>query len=264
MCGCLLEKKDNNFERVNSKYYAQKTGKISNRVTESSGLAFTAKKNTYWTINDSGGGPELFEINEKGNLLHVINLPGLENNDWEDLTSAPDGTLFIGDFGNNNYSRDSVQINILNTKLVPEGTIKFKYSESNGNPTGKENCEAFFFHAGSLYLFSKSENINGGVTRLYRLPAQPGNYEAELIDEIAVKGQVTSADINPDGQSFVLLTYGKLLFFDITQDRIDFKAPAACLKMVKKQTEAIMYLNTNDLLITNEQRDVFRVSERKN
>lgn len=227
-------------------------------------MAFTTGKDTYLTINDSEGGPDLFEINLKGELLRVINLPDLVNNDWEDLSSASDGTLFIGDVGNNGNGRDSVQIYVLNPKSEPVGTIKFAYSISEGNSTGRENCEAFFYHDESLYLFSKADNINGGIARLYRLPARPGNYVAELIDEIAIKGQVTSADISPNGDTFVLLTYGKLLFFDIKHGKIDFKSPATCLKLVRKQTEAVMFLNKHDLLITNEQRDIFKVSEKKN
>lgn len=213
-------------------------------------------------MNDSGGGAEIYEINESGNLIRAKKLQNLINRDWEDLTSDPGGALYIGDIGNNGNSRDSLRIYILNPDLDLTGTINYSYEPSEGNRSGRENSEAFFFYDDSLYFFSKSNEIKGGSVRLYRLPAKPGNYQAEFIDEITINGQVTSADVSPDKQEFVLLTYGKLLFFDIKEGKIDFQLPSGCLKMANKQAEAILYLDSKQLLVTNEQRDIFRLSEK--
>lgn len=262
LCGCVIEKKDNNFIKVNSKYQVQRAGKLSKGIGESSGLALTGNKNTYWTINDSGGGTDLFEINSAGNIMDTKEIRNVANHDWEDLSSGREGELYIGDTGNNSFNRESVQIYILNNQSELTGTIHFSYEPSESNPAGREDCEAFFYSEDYLYLFTKSPEMNGGLVRLYRLPAKPGVFTAELLDQITINGQVTSADISPDGKEFVLLTYGKLLFFDISNGKIDFKSPAGCLKMVRKQTEAILYLNQDELLITNEQRTVFKLSYR--
>ena len=73
---------------------------------------------------------------------------------------------------------------------------------------------------------------------------------------------MTAADVNPSGTTFALLTYGKILLFGIEGGRIDFSRPKECIKIGKLQEEALIFLNDNDLLITNEQGRMYRIRRR--
>lgn len=94
------------------------------------------------------------------------------------------------------------------------------------------------------------------------MPSEQGNYTISPIDSIRIKTQVTSADISPDGKTFALLTYGKILLFGIEEGKINFKRPLGCFRIVRKQTEALIFLNNSDMLVTNEQKQIFRFTYR--
>jgi hypothetical protein len=58
---------------------------------------------------------------------------------------------------------------------------------------------------------------------LYQLPAESGDHILAPVDSIHINTQVTSADISPDGKTFALLTYGKILLFGVDNNRINFE-----------------------------------------
>jgi hypothetical protein len=108
-------------------------------------------------------------------------------------------------------------------------------------------------------LFSKNWGKNKFV-KLYQMPSEPGNFTLQAKDSIQINSQVTAADVSPDGKTFALLTYGKILLFGITENRINFKNPLGCFRFVKKQNEALIFLNNTDMLVTNEQGDIYRIT----
>src|SRR5690606_23658153 len=123
--------------------------------------------------------------------------------------------------------------------------ITFSYGLQTRYPEEKKqrkfDCEAFFYHRDSRYLFSKNTCKKPRYTLLYKITAVAGDYTLFPADSIQMNETVTSADISPDGKHFVLLTYGKVFFFDISDGQIDFSSPARCLRLFRGQTEAIMY-----------------------
>lgn len=248
---------------MTNQYVLQKTGQLPKAVAESSGLAFATNRNTYWTMNDSGSGNELFKITEKGELLSTIVVQNSKNIDWEDLSSDPQGNIYIGDVGNNARSRKDQVIYIADSSLTLQQKIAIQFPVLDDNPSGQEDCEAFFYWNNEIYLFSKASQISQGVSRLYKVSAKEGHHTAVFIDKIRLDGQITSADIRSDGKQMALMTYGKLLLFDIKPDAIDFKNPMGCLKVVRKQTEALMYVDHDQWLLTNEQRNIFRVKAKR-
>lgn len=264
-CTCTPDKRTNGFDKVRSQYKISKIGKLPAVANESSGIART-NKNSFWTHNDSGGKPELYEIDSTGKLLSTRVIPNAKNSDWEDLTRDEQGTVYIGDFGNNGNTRRSLSV-----YKVPEGNaeteeIAFNYADQKDFPPSEDNlnfdCEAFFYHKDNLYLFSKNRSPTNHMVKIYRLPAQKGNYSIAPIDSIAIGTQVTSADISPDGKTFALLTYGKILLFRINDGMITFKNPMGCFKFAKKQAEALIFLNNTDMMVTNEQGQIFRITYR--
>lgn len=264
LCSCGPDHRTNDFKRVKKHYSVEQIGTLPAVANESSGLERRHGNPTFWTMNDSGGKSELYEIDSTGKLVSTLPIEGAKNVDWEDL-AADSSALYIGDFGNNSNARRDLTV----YKITPEGQfigqIHFAYGDQKGFPPPKEqfnfDCEAFFSDGKSLYLFSKNLGKSGQV-KLYKLSNQPGNYTIQPSDSIKVTSRVTSAAISPDGKTFALLTYGKILLFGIGSEGISFKHPKGCFRFVRKQTEAILFVNNTDLLVTNEQGSLYRITYR--
>ena len=266
LCGCQSDKKKNGFDKARSAYKVSKIGRLPSIANESSGLARHEENQSLWTHNDSGGKPELYEMDFSGKLLSTLEVPQATNVDWEDLAQSPDGTLFIGDMGNNSNLRRDLIIYAVSPETNTTQAIKFRYADQKAFPPSEElrnfDCEAFFYYNDSLYLFSKNRSKSDRLVKLYGLPAQPGDYALAPLDSIFIKTQVTSADVNPSGTTFALLTYGKILFFGIENGKIDFSRPTECVKIGKLQEEALVFVNDTDLVMTNEQGTLFSIKRR--
>lgn len=260
--GCACEVRKQGFSRGNQRFSVEKLTNLPKIINESSGVIMGSRKDssTFWTHNDSGGKAEIYEIDLAGNLLNIIPLPDTQNIDWEDITRDNLGNLYIADIGNNSNTRRSLTIYKV-TPLPPYSVekINFHYVDQNQFPPKPTemnfDSESLFWAKDSLYFFSK--NRGNKLVSMYAIPAQGGEYAVIPKSQISVKGMVTGAAISPSGKEFVLLTYGKLLFFEVNQGEINFSKPKYCLKFAHKQTEAITYLSEDKLLITNEQGKVF-------
>ncbi|MFB0944910.1 MAG: hypothetical protein QMB24_01935 [Spirosomataceae bacterium] len=255
-CSCSDEHK-NGFEKT--KYKISKIGKMPIQVDESSGLE-TAGENEFWTHNDSGGEAKLYKITSEGKLLDSLEVDGAKNVDWEEVTQDDKGNLYVGDFGNNRQSRKDLTIYKINGNKTER--ITFRYADQTAFPANppKFDCEAMFWHQDSLYLFTKNYTKKNHVTQLYALPDKAGDYEISPKGSWEIETMVTAADISPNGKEFALLTYGKVLIFNIVNDKIDFSSPRTCFKTRLKQTEAIIYKNDRELIFSNEQRSIYQIS----
>jgi len=257
--------KANGFDKVYSHYTFTKMGRLPAAASESSGIARSQNKNAFWTHNDSGGKPELYEIDFKGKLLSTKLIPDANNSDWEDL-AEDNGTIYIGDIGNNDNTKRQLTIYKVPPGNAETEKITFNYADQKQFPPPPANfnfdCEAFFYHKDNLFLFSKNWSQTNKYVRLYQLPAQKGNYSIAPFDSIQIDTPVTSADISPDKKIFALLTYGKILMFGIDNNEINFKKPLGCFKFVRKQAEALMFINNTDMIVTNEQQEFFRITYR--
>ncbi|WP_149241468.1 hypothetical protein [Dyadobacter sp. 32] len=265
-CNCQSDQKINDFKKVRSEYKISKIGKLSSVVNESSGLAKGLRNNSFWTINDSGGAPELYEIDSTGRLRSTRPVADATHVDWEDLTQDSLGHIYIGDFGNNANTRRSLNIYKISENNLGTEKITFSYSDQKDFPPSPENlnydCEAFFYHHENLYLFSKNRSKTNHFVKMYKIPSVAGNYVASPQDSIQIKTQVTSAAISPDGKTFALLTYGKILLFDVGSEGVNFDRPKGCFRFVHKQAEALIFLNNTDMLATNEQGQLYKITYR--
>ncbi|MEQ8705466.1 MAG: hypothetical protein RIC19_16175 [Phaeodactylibacter sp.] len=176
-----------------------------------------------WWLNDSGNAPVLYRTDGGGALLETYAVAGAVNRDWEDLAAAPDGRVFIGDFGNNANRRQDLCIYILEQDGSLD-SIRFNYPDQSAFPPPEGqwqfDMEGFFYHQDSLHLFSKDKSADSYLTKHYSLPARPGQYTANLRGQLQLpKRIVTGAAISPDGETVVLLAYRfKMLlgFFPLT------------------------------------------------
>jgi len=267
ICNCNSDRRMNDFGRGNTVYAIHKIGKMPPQIVETSGLARIAGKNTLWTHNDGGNPAMLFEVQTSGKVASTLALSQLKNVDWEDLAQDNAGNLYLADVGNNNNQRRDLQIYKINP-AKPEAvqTIKLRYADQTQFPPAPNarnfDCEAVVWHADKLYLFSKNRSKTNRYVRLYSMPAQAGSYAPAPQDSIQINTMVTGADVSPDGRTLALITYGKVLFFDVT-DGVSFKKPLLCLKTGRGQTEALVFINNQDFVFGNERKGELFLAKKK-
>jgi hypothetical protein len=190
------------------------------QMKEASGLELV--NGELWTHEDSENANKIYNIATNGSIKKEVTVVNARNNDWEDITADKQGNLYIGDFGNNHNDRKDLAIYKLdaNNLNAISYTVSFYYPEQKEFPPKKSNliydCESFFEHNGSFYLFTKnrSKGFDGSVN-IYKVPNKEGNHAAKLMGTIATcnnykKCAITSADISPDGTKVALLSGGKV------------------------------------------------------
>lgn len=266
-CGCGADNKYAGFTTWSRAYDIKKIGRLDKtEVPESSGLA-RADHNNFWTHADGGNPPELYKINLAGELLQTLPIPTTQNLDWEDLAQDQKGYLYIGDFGNNQNLRQNLSIFRISEKEPARiDTITFRYADQKDFPPEKEklnfDCEAFFYHQGQLYLFSKNRGRHQPV-KLYQMPALPGNYTARVTDSISLRRMITAADISPDGKTIALLGYGNIYLLQADKPDNWLAGRKYCIPFPQSgQAEALVFINNTDFIITNEGGKIFKAVKR--
>lgn len=185
-------------------YILTELAQLSDAIMETSGLVYFDQQ--LWTTNDAGNDNELYRIDTlTGAILQTALIVGAENFDWEDL-AQDESHIYIGDFGNNIGNRTNLRVYKINKSELPNNIvnselIEFTFSDqtdfSPDNNNHNYDCEAFFYHNDSLYLFSK--NWVDMKTRMYTLSTSPGVQVAVLRDSLEAGGLITGATINNDG-----------------------------------------------------------------
>lgn len=247
----------------------QEVAVLPNVLVESSGLEMTAD-GVFWSHNDRNGKAALYGFDASGALKTTLKITNATNTDWEDIASDEVGNLYIGDFGNNDNDRRDLKI----YKIPPPGTgqanleslaetIEFSYPEQTAFPPPEKDwhfdTEAMFAHGGWIYLFTKDRSKPfAGKTRLYRLPDAPGTYQAEFLaafftDGDKTKGQITAADISPDGTALALLTNARLYFFKSFLGNDFFSGTLEKSDLpLSRQMEGLVFRDSCTLFLTNE------------
>ncbi|MFN0175398.1 MAG: hypothetical protein ACKVU0_12165 [Saprospiraceae bacterium] len=238
-------------------------------LTESSGLEMTPG-DIYWSHNDRNGKAELYGFDAFGLLKTTLKITNASNNDWEDIATDSVGNIYIGDFGNNDNDRRDLVIykiatplNGQTTVVVPAEKIEFNYPEQTEFPPPEKNwhfdTEAMFAFGGWLYLLTKDRSKPfAGKTRLYRLPDASGNYQAEFLaefftDKDKAKGQITAADLSPDGSVLAVLSNRRLYLFKdfFGNDYFSGTLEKSDLPL-SRQMEGLVFQDNCTVFLTNE------------
>jgi hypothetical protein len=259
---CKTEKKDNS-----SSYTILKRHILPPELRESSGVLYY--KGLVLTFNDSGGKPIIYGYNLKSDSIEQrITLNHVINQDWEDI-AQDDLYIYIGDFGNNAGSRDSLIIYKIPKSSIPKTgdieiapeAIVFTYpnykSESISVPWSAFDCEAMICHTDSINIFTK--DWTNGTCTIYSLPKKTGKYVAHKLTTFDSKGLITGADISDN--ALVLIGYRNFMpFIWVFPQQKSF----ASLKwnMGKRtelstlesyQTEGICIVDNNNIIISSEE-----------
>lgn len=269
-------------------------------IAEMSGIVRNPLDGSFWVHNDSGDEPRLFALDAEGRVQIPENLtedfhgeraetgkeqwPGVfienaVNQDWEDVTS--DGTsLYIADMGNNRNARRDMGIYVVPWESLSDtqtaNAIRFipvHYPEQTDFPPRERHfdSESLFFVDGSLYAITKhrepfpSQQMQPGAN-LYRLDSQSEleSNALTLIDHHPELTAATAAELSPDGNTLAVLSYTAVWLFE--RPAIDdawLSAPSLRLPLnidTARQVETIAWIDTQTLIVTNEQRDLMELS----
>lgn len=160
------------------------------RLNESSGLASSNnRQELLWSINDSGGEPNLFAMNTKGESLGRWQVAMGKPTDWEAMDSfvlEGESYLLIADVGDNFARRDTVslvvvkepRLNDQETVSIPvEWRIELSY------PDGPRDCEAVAVDADRqrVLLLSKRTFPN----ELYSVPLRNKTGEQVIAQKLS-------------------------------------------------------------------------------
>lgn len=207
------------------------------QLSEISGLAASRRHPDVLWMHDDGGNPErLFAVGRNGDRLATLRIEGVIKTDWEDIAAFDmDGRhyLLIADTGDNGGLRRTLQLHVIeepdkieNARLKPAWSIAFRW------PDGARDCEAVAVDVArqQVLLISKKRQ----PPELFSLPLLPaGNalQTATKLGELAgvpqpdpqlraanptlarLQGQITAADISPDGNTLAVMTYRYLLLY---------------------------------------------------
>lgn len=240
-------------------------------IDETSGLESHSNDSYFWTFNDSGGKAELYLIDTKGNLLKKLAINNAWNRDWEDITRDVPGNIYIGNIGNNsNKNKDLCIFKIpnpdtLDSEETKAEIITFNFEDQTEFPPDDQakyfDCECLMWYDGNLYLATKNRTKPfDGITNLYVLPDEPGNYTAKKIGSFNTGGDdmfaywITAGDISLDGSRMALLSSDKVwLFYDFEGDAF-FEGKNRMITLPHNtQKEGLCFKDNNTLYLTDEE-----------
>ncbi len=247
-------------------------------VSESSALLASSQfENVFWTLNDSGDKAQIFAIDPNGKSIypswgdenHGITIGNAVNIDWEDIAQDDAGNLYIGACGNNSNTRRDLAVYVLPepdprhtqiTRLTE--TIRFHYPDQTAFPPQMKNfdSEALFWSAGSLYLLTKHRSDT--YTKLYQFKDIRPDISNPLtfLSKYDVGDMVTSADARLDGSLLAVLTYTAVWLFEPPQAGSGFFSGKVYRMPIRAQQCEGICLKNEDIWISNEQRELFRIS----
>ncbi len=179
------------------------------RITESSGLAASrVHPGIYWTHNDSDDGAFVYAVDSRsGETVATLTLRGIGSpRDVEGISVGPDGSVYVGDIGDNlDGSWSHVWIyrfpepKQLGNTTVDAAQFTVKYAD------GPRNAEALMVHpkTGRVYIASKNEDGGG----LYEGPARLSAGGTNVFRRVGEVPWVTDGAFSPDGKELVLRSY---------------------------------------------------------
>lgn len=186
------------------------------RLAELSGLAATA--DGYVTVNDGADDPaarRIFFLGADCRVARAVAFPS-EPRDTEDLALAPDGTVWVGDIGDNGGARETIGL----WRLDPgaDGPVLRRHSY----PDGARDAEALLVGGDGTPIIVSKDPIRAGVyvadgevlrkAGTFRIPdtstGNPFGFAGRLV--------ITGGAVSPDGTRVVLRTYADAFEFAVT------------------------------------------------
>ena len=221
------------------------------RITESSGLAVSsAHEDLAYTVNDSGNAAEVFAVDlTSGDVVGVTTVRA-ELRDVEAL-ALRDGTLWIGDVGDNRAERDDLALYAIDEPGRSTASVDPKrYPVAlDGGPA---DVEALLAPPDSDLLHVVTKSLGGGTVMTLDAddldPARTTEFAATASDLPAL---VTDGAFSPDGSQVALLSYGSLWVVDPA----DWTVAGSGSLPALQQSETLAFVSDDEVLVGTEGSD---------
>lgn len=183
------------------------------RITESSGLALSrSTPGLAYTVNDSGHAADVFAIELSTGAVVGVTTVRARLRDVEAL-ALRDGTLWIGDVGDNAGERDDVALLAIDEPGRSSGSVDARRYPIR-LAQGSVDVEALLAPPGSDRLVVVTKALAGAQAQVVR-ERDLGDRPATLAPVTGgLPALVTDGAVSPDGSRAVLLTYGALWTLD--------------------------------------------------
>lgn len=182
------------------------TGRVRDRsADELSGLVRSpSHAGLLWSHDDSGSPPVLYGLNADGRVVARPTVTGAQEIDWEDIAAGPGPTLYIGDIGDNERSRASVDVyRVAEPPLGAPATaratrLRLRY------PDGPHDAETLLVDPlrGDIIVVTKAL---GGATA-YRVSGAT----LRRIGDLPSARFVTGGDVSADGRVVAIRGYDRV------------------------------------------------------
>ena len=176
-------------------------------IEESSGLVDTGS--TVLTVNDSGDDAVVYVVDRaSGQTVGRTTYTDDEVTDVEALAPGRDGTLWVGDIGDNPWQRSSVAVYELPTPTAGDASVTAQRYDLvyEGGP---RDAEALLVHPQTGRLYVVSKGLFGG--QLFEAPPRLSAEKPNVLRPVAdVSGLVTDGTFFPDGDFVALRSYSNL------------------------------------------------------
>jgi hypothetical protein len=180
-------------------------------IDESSGLVDIGA--SVLTVNDSGSGPEIFVVDkESGETVGRTTFTSDDVVDVEALAPGPDGTVWVGDIGDNGARRTSVAVYVL-PRPGPGDHVVEATRYDLAYERGPRDAEALLVHPRTGRLFVVSKGLFSG--QVHAAPRTLRTDRANLLRPVGgAPGLVTDGAFLPDGRQVLLRTYSRVSVHD--------------------------------------------------
>jgi outer membrane protein assembly factor BamB len=182
-------------------------------ATELSGLVESpTQAGVLWAHDDSGDRARLFALRTDGSLIASLDVPGAEAVDWEDIAVGPGDQLLVGDIGDNDSARASIDVyKVPEPRLAarpaataPATRLRLTY------PDGAHDAETLLAdrRTGELVVVTKRLDGRSGVYA-GSVSSSPALRRTGTL-RLGLGGLATAGDVSADGGIVALRTYTAL------------------------------------------------------
>jgi hypothetical protein len=173
-------------------------------IDESSGLVVA--DDLVLTVNDSGSGPVVHVVDPAdGDTVGRTTYSSDEVVDVEALATGPDGSVWVGDIGDNGGRRASIAVHRLPPVTTGDRTVEAERFDLR-YVDGPKDAETLLVHPRTGRLLVVSKGLFGG--KVYAAPERLAPGGPGVLRPVGeVDGVVTDGAFTADGRHVVLRTY---------------------------------------------------------
>jgi hypothetical protein len=219
---------------------AAQIGDLKAQLEEASGIAASRQfPGRLYHINDSGSAGAFYITGMDGAIQRAVRVAGFKPVDTEGLALGPcrggrGSCLYIGDIGDNNRKRGSIEIVVLEEvrdfapTVTPRSRLKLRY------PDGPHDAESIAVDPkGTIFILTKER-----PAQLFKVvqspPQQPTLSQVTTLDLDVLP---TDMAISDDGTRLLIISYS-----DAVEYSMDFKQHQKIRLNFLQQQEGIAYL----------------------